>query len=207
MHSSLFTLLLPTTLLLTLTTSLPTNQSSSTSTTRTCQDYLIPLTTTSVEAIPAFAPFDDNFDVASFISSLAARDASTSFAPFSEKRNVTHSYNISGTICSPVVVTEQAKAVLLATHGLGFDRRYVFPKDYSSRLLIFLVRYWDIRMNAEKYSFVDYAISRGYSVFFYDRLGVGLSSKYVSPHSYLPHQGFNPSSEYQDTMELKLALN
>jgi hypothetical protein len=42
-----------------------------------------------------------------------------------------------------------------------------------------LDRYWDIQMNAEEYSFVDYAISRGYSVFFYDRLGTGLSSKFV----------------------------
>jgi hypothetical protein len=41
--------------------------------------------------------------------------------------------------------------------------------------------YWDIREQPKDYSFVDYAISRGYSIFFYDRLGSGLSSKSVSP--------------------------
>jgi hypothetical protein len=50
----------------------------------------------------------------------------------------------------------------------------------SAQLLIFN-RYWDIRMDATQYSFVDYAISRGYSVFFYDRLGTGLSTKFVLP--------------------------
>ncbi|EPE27791.1 alpha/beta-Hydrolase [Glarea lozoyensis ATCC 20868] len=128
--------------------------------TRTCQEYIIPITTTTVEAIPAFQPFRDNFDVVDFVNQIAARDAAKSFAPFSGTRNATHSYDISGTICWPTVQTEQAKTILLATPGLGFDKRY-----------------WDIQMNAEEYSFVDYAISRGYSVFFYDRLGTGLSSK------------------------------
>jgi hypothetical protein len=39
------------------------------------------------------------------------------------------------------------------------------------------LRYWDVEVDPENYSFVDFAISRGYSVFFYDRLGVGKSSK------------------------------
>ena len=39
--------------------------------------------------------------------------------------------------------------------------------------------YWDPGFEATYYSFVDFAISQGYSVFFYDRLGTGQSSKYV----------------------------
>jgi len=37
--------------------------------------------------------------------------------------------------------------------------------------------YWDSEYQPENYNFVDFAISRGYSVFFYDRLGTGESSK------------------------------
>lgn len=59
--------------------------------------------------------------------------------------------------------TGRAKTVLFATHGLNFDRSY-----------------WDLPVESEKYSFVDEAIAQGYSVFFYDRLGVGKSQRYVS---------------------------
>lgn len=41
--------------------------------------------------------------------------------------------------------------------------------------------YWDPEFEPENYSFVDYAIARGYSVFYYDRLGLGKSSVLVSP--------------------------
>ena len=40
------------------------------------------------------------------------------------------------------------------------------------------MRYRDSGMESANYSFVDFAIAQGYSVFFYDRLGTGGSSKY-----------------------------
>jgi hypothetical protein len=36
-------------------------------------------------------------------------------------------------------------------------------------------RYWNPDTD-DKYNFVKYTLSRGYSIFFYDRLGVGESS-------------------------------
>jgi hypothetical protein len=41
----------------------------------------------------------------------------------------------------------------------------------------FICRYWNSAFQPEKYNFAEYAISQGYSVFLYDRLGTGLSSK------------------------------
>lgn len=41
--------------------------------------------------------------------------------------------------------------------------------------------YWDPNIEPEKYSFVDFAIARGYSIFYYDRLGVSRSSPFVLP--------------------------
>lgn len=40
--------------------------------------------------------------------------------------------------------------------------------------------YWDPPIDPETYSFVDYAVGLGYSVLFYDRLGVGESSTQVN---------------------------
>lgn len=37
--------------------------------------------------------------------------------------------------------------------------------------------YWDPSLDNSKYSFVDWVISQGYSIFYYDRLGIGESTK------------------------------
>jgi hypothetical protein len=36
--------------------------------------------------------------------------------------------------------------------------------------------YWDFQYQPSNYSFVDFAIAQGYSVFFYDRVGAGEST-------------------------------
>ena len=40
--------------------------------------------------------------------------------------------------------------------------------------------YWDPEIQPEKYSFAGFAIAEGYSVFFYDRLGISKSSVHDS---------------------------
>jgi pimeloyl-ACP methyl ester carboxylesterase len=46
----------------------------------------------------------------------------------------------------------------------------------KSRLLT-LKRYWDVEVKSDQYSWVDYTLGQGYSIFTYDRLGTGASSK------------------------------
>ena len=38
---------------------------------------------------------------------------------------------------------------------------------------------WNSPWQPEKYNFVQYAINEGYSVFFYDRIGIGNSTRCV----------------------------
>lgn len=40
-----------------------------------------------------------------------------------------------------------------------------------------LVRYWDVEINPDEYSYVDSALGHGYSILTYDRLGTGNSTK------------------------------
>ena len=42
-----------------------------------------------------------------------------------------------------------------------------------------IISYWDPEFQPANYSFVDFAVSKGYSVFYYDRLGVSKSSLLV----------------------------
>ncbi|KAK5129563.1 hypothetical protein LTR08_003149 [Meristemomyces frigidus] len=71
-------------------------------------------------------------------------------------QNVTGTYSIGATLCTPANDTSP-KGVQLLTHGVGFDRYY-----------------WDF---APGYSYVDVAVANGYAAFFYDRLGVGVSDR------------------------------
>jgi hypothetical protein len=37
--------------------------------------------------------------------------------------------------------------------------------------------YWDPKIDEDRYSFVDFVISQGYSILYYDRLGMSESTK------------------------------
>ncbi|KAK0620440.1 Alpha/Beta hydrolase protein [Immersiella caudata] len=127
---------------------------------KVCQDYTIPLKITSNNLAFNFPKFQNNFDVADFVDTITSRDATTAASVVSSKRqNVTANYSISATFCKPA---KQGKknTVLIATHGLNFDRSY-----------------WDPDLDKAEYSFVDWAVGQGYPIFYYDRLGVGKSSE------------------------------
>jgi hypothetical protein len=128
--------------------------------TRSCKDYTLTIDTTSINFIWGLPDLQTNYDATAFSTDIGRWDSSTSLKPISGAAEVNGSYSISGTFCSPT--SGGGETVLLASHGLGFDREY-----------------WDPAVQSEKYSFVDFAIAKGYSVFFYDRLGVSKSSVFV----------------------------
>lgn len=73
-------------------------------------------------------------------------------------QSVSGSYDIAATLCMPGYTNgSEPTTVQFLTHGVGFDRYY-----------------WDF---APGYSYVDYAATKGYATFLYDRLGVGQSAK------------------------------
>ncbi|ORY10956.1 Alpha/Beta hydrolase protein, partial [Clohesyomyces aquaticus] len=126
-----------------------------------CTDYNIAQEVTSSNSIWALPKFENNFDIAALNFNVTRKDAATTFAPFPTAQNVTRSYGISATFCSlKTKKSGKEKTVLVATHGLLYDRRYWAPSYLP-----------------EKYSFVMYALDRGYSVFYYDRVGTGKSEK------------------------------
>ncbi|TAQ84008.1 hypothetical protein B7494_g7666 [Chlorociboria aeruginascens] len=142
------------TLLLThLTLGAPTSTSS-----KTCREYTIPLNLTSQNYIWGLPQFNTNYDLAAFNTQVGSRVSNATVNPASETEVQTAGYEISGTYCAPA--NGGNGNVLLATHGIGFDRSY-----------------WDPAIQPQNYSFVDFATTKGYSIFYYDRLGLGKSSK------------------------------
>ncbi|KAH8726413.1 Alpha/Beta hydrolase protein [Phaeosphaeriaceae sp. PMI808] len=125
-----------------------------------CVDYVIPIAVASENLISNLTKFRDNFDLVDFIFEYVRKDSNVTFHPWKGSENVTASYEISGTFCSPKTPAGNGreKTVLLTTHGLAYDRRY-----------------WDSTYKPDEYSFVEAMINEGYSIFFYDRLGTGRS--------------------------------
>lgn len=74
--------------------------------------------------------------------------------------NIDQIFQISGKLCIPQTPGPRSEILHLATHGVGFDKRY-----------------WDVEVNPKEYSYVESVLSSGYSIFTYDRLGTGLSEK------------------------------
>jgi hypothetical protein len=128
-----------------------------------CKDYSIKNTFTTDDYIWGYEKLKDNYDAAALLFNITSKDdAAGSFDPSTGLHENTAEYEIAGTFCSPKTLKGNGteKTVLVATHGFGFDRRYWAPEN-------------------EDYSFAKYVLDAGYSIFYYDRLGVGESQRYV----------------------------
>ncbi|KAF7910957.1 uncharacterized protein EAF01_002465 [Botrytis porri] len=101
-----------------------------------------------------YLPFNDNYDVATYIQDINRRDADKNFHPISGSIPGNGTFRFSGTYCEPA----NATTLLVATHGLNSDRTY-----------------WDIQYQPEKYNFANYVVGKGYSFLSYDLLGAGRS--------------------------------
>ena len=87
-----------------------------------CQDYTIPLTVTAQKRPWQGLTWTDNYGWINHVSNVTTRSAAGYPPPLGAAVNVTASYQVSATFCTPETAGNHSKTVLLATHGLGFDR-------------------------------------------------------------------------------------
>ncbi|KAF2256696.1 alpha/beta-hydrolase [Trematosphaeria pertusa] len=126
-----------------------------------CADYTIKEEITTTNQIWVYPPLANDFDVAQALANISSKEPSTGYQPLSGVVNVTKTYEIAGTFCTPKEKKGGKETiVLVATHGVGYDRRY-----------------WASSYMPEQYNFAQYALESGYSIFYYDRLGVGKSER------------------------------
>ncbi|KAH8900407.1 alpha/beta-hydrolase [Thozetella sp. PMI_491] len=125
---------------------------------RDCWDINIPVKIASQNGVFALKAPHSNIDVANFILNLAQVDSTYVSRISKGYQTVSGTYTIAATYCQPN--SGPGKTIQVLTHGIAFDRRY-----------------WDLSYNNYNYSYVSRAVARGYSTLFYDRLGLGLSSR------------------------------
>ncbi|KAJ7641607.1 Alpha/Beta hydrolase protein [Roridomyces roridus] len=131
-----------------------------------CQSYTIPLKNISAPSFELSFEIKNQWDITDWTVNEARRDSATAFNGIAGPSSVVGDFDISARFCTPSNATELAQAVLVMTHGLGADKTY-----------------WDPTFEGgDKYSLLHAAVSTGYSVFHYDRLGTGNSTK-ADPHT------------------------
>ncbi|KAJ7102918.1 Alpha/Beta hydrolase protein [Mycena epipterygia] len=132
----------------------------------TCKSFTIPLKNVSAPSFDLTFEIKTQWDITDWTINEARRDSSTAFNGIAGPNTVVGDFDISARFCTPSETTTLAKTVLVMTHGLGADKTY-----------------WDPTfVGGERYSLVQAALTAGYSVFHYDRLGTGQSTK-ADPHT------------------------
>ncbi|KAF4989029.1 hypothetical protein FGRMN_9401 [Fusarium graminum] len=124
--------------------------------TRNCVDLQVPLTVTANNTRYNSLQVNSNIDVVEWIwdtSTWSHANRTT------DQIRVHGTYSINAQLCIPSQ-GKKSDILQIATHGFGFDKRY-----------------WDPSIKPEEYSYVDAALSKGYSILTYDRIGVGKSEK------------------------------
>lgn len=102
-----------------------------------CHDYTIPVTLTSENYQWTGPRWNDNYEFIDFLTVASFRPSLGLPLPFGNLTEETGSYKIAGTFCAPKKRGPKSKTILLATHGLGCDRKY-FTIQLSSSLHAFL---------------------------------------------------------------------
>lgn len=98
-----------------------------------CHDYVIPVKVTSENYQWTGPRWNDDYELIDFLAVASSRPSAGFPLPFGNRTEETGSYKIAGTFCAPKKRGPKSKTVLVATHGLGGDRRY-FAIQLSSSL-------------------------------------------------------------------------
>ncbi|ORY14937.1 Alpha/Beta hydrolase protein [Clohesyomyces aquaticus] len=126
-----------------------------------CQDYMVPISI-DYEA-PEFnaTQWKTPNEFEDWVTTLTARDGTSGqVAAFGNMKRFKGSYEIAASFCTPKKKNGKEKTVVVATHGIGPARTH-----------------WNSPFRPQDFNFVQHAMDKGYSVFFYDRLGCGASTK------------------------------
>ena len=123
---------------------------------------MIPISISSTNTVFNFTHWDNGYALEQFLAGATTRPDAGFPSIIGGTKNVDADYEIAASFCTPKTPSGSGKEknIILTTHGIAAGREH-----------------WNSEYKPEQYNFVKHAIDQGYSVFFYDRLGCGLSSK------------------------------
>jgi pimeloyl-ACP methyl ester carboxylesterase len=125
-----------------------------------CKEFFIPVSVAPEVIQFNFPKWGNDFELVDTLAVITTRATPDAASPVGESSKENTTFHIAASFCSPKTQNEKSKTVILATHGIGLAREH-----------------WNSPHRPDDFNFVQHAIDQGYSVFFYDRLGQGLSQK------------------------------
>lgn len=146
-----------------------------------------PVTLESVGSIAFLSTLPQRYPSLTFLPSKITLMSSDSFQTWQNEIPVLHSYlSLEAkmpprhTLSAPPSATQET-SIPMRKHCYSLLLALATIEGIHHLLLVLRCinlscRYWDSEMHSANYSFVEFATDRGYSVFFYDRLGTGKSS-------------------------------
>ena len=96
-----------------------------------CEEYTIPVAINTQAYTYNGTEWHDNYELADFVTVQVGRIAKSPHELYSGPHGFQASYEIGATFCKPANITlGKEKIVLLATHGLWFERKLVLPEPW-----------------------------------------------------------------------------
>lgn len=126
-----------------------------------CSDFYVPIHLDYEGLSFNGTKWTNAYELQDALSTLTTRPGAGFPLPLGAKVKYTGDYEIAASFCTPKKTNGKEKTVIVATHGIGPARSH-----------------WNSPLDPKDYNFVQFALDKGYSVFFYDRLGCGASSRY-----------------------------
>jgi hypothetical protein len=90
-----------------------------------CVDYDIPVSVSATALNWTGPRWKDNYALTDFVTLAGSRSSAVSQLPFGGTYTLEANYTISATFCTPKTPNANTNTVLLASPGLGYDRRLV----------------------------------------------------------------------------------
>lgn len=128
-----------------------------------CQNLTIPVSISARNGVFNIQNPTTNIAAIDFSLNLSRQGHNYSQEVLTGYNTVSGNYQIAATYCEPDA--GPGKVLQVLTHGIGFDRSY-----------------WDFSYANYNYSYVREAVDQyGYSTFSWDRLGIGMSTRFQDP--------------------------
>ncbi|KAK4032179.1 hypothetical protein C8A01DRAFT_41389 [Parachaetomium inaequale] len=128
--------------------------------TKQCVELRVPVPVVALNHHYIMPRVDSNIDAIDWTVNVTTWSNPTAAERVTGDVSVDRTFNINAQLCVPSQKGAKADILQIATHGLGFDKRY-----------------FDVEVKPAEYSYVNAAVKKGYSILTYDRLGTGKSEK------------------------------
>ncbi|KAI0831037.1 hypothetical protein F5Y06DRAFT_290593 [Hypoxylon sp. FL0890] len=123
-----------------------------------CVEFDVPVPVIATNNYYTMPRVDSNIDAVQWALNFSVRTAPTPAERETGPKPINHTFNINAQLCVPSTKTDKSDILQIAIQGNGWDKRY-----------------WDVAVEPVEHSYVDAAISKGYSILTFDRIGTGKS--------------------------------